>query len=141
VVLVDEIDLHLHPRWQRRILLDLVNAFPRLQFITTTHSPQVLASAKREWVRVVGGGRVAPLIGHVEGRDSNAILEDILGVNARPIEWEDRIRKAYEAIEEGELDQADRLLESELAPLGPDDIDVVRLRWQLHAARTPLEEN
>ena len=44
VVLVDEIDLHLHPRWQRRVVDDLKAAFPRLQFIATTHSPFILQS-------------------------------------------------------------------------------------------------
>ena len=46
VVLIDEIDLHLHPRWQRVVLDGLRKVFPRLQFIVTTHSPQVLSSAK-----------------------------------------------------------------------------------------------
>lgn len=44
VVLIDEIDLHLHPNWQRRVLLDLRRAFPRLQFIATTHSPFIIQS-------------------------------------------------------------------------------------------------
>ena len=44
VVLIDEIDLHLHPRWQRRVLADLRRAFPKLQFITTTHSPFIVQS-------------------------------------------------------------------------------------------------
>jgi predicted ATP-binding protein involved in virulence len=44
IVLIDEIDLHLHPRWQRRILGDLRRAFPRLQFVVTTHSPFIVQS-------------------------------------------------------------------------------------------------
>lgn len=44
VVLIDEIDLHLHPKWQRRVVADLQQAFPRLQFIATTHSPFILQS-------------------------------------------------------------------------------------------------
>jgi AAA domain, putative AbiEii toxin, Type IV TA system len=44
VVLIDEIDLHLHPRWQRRVVSDLRAAFPRVQFIATTHSPFVVQS-------------------------------------------------------------------------------------------------
>lgn len=44
VVLIDEIDLHLHPRWQRRVVLDLKKAFPALQFIASTHSPFILQS-------------------------------------------------------------------------------------------------
>ncbi len=44
VVLIDELDLHLHPRWQRRVVDDLRNAFPRIQFIATTHSPFIVQS-------------------------------------------------------------------------------------------------
>lgn len=44
VVLIDEIDLHLHPKWQRRVVGDLQKAFPNLQFIVTTHSPFILQS-------------------------------------------------------------------------------------------------
>ena len=51
VVLIDELDLHLHPRWQRVALPRLRDAFPRLQFIITTHSPQVLSSAENRQVR------------------------------------------------------------------------------------------
>lgn len=44
IVLIDEIDLHLHPKWQRDIILFLSNAFPNIQFIVTTHSPLVIQS-------------------------------------------------------------------------------------------------
>lgn len=44
IVLIDEIDLHLHPKWQRRVVEDLQHAFPELQFIATTHSPFILQS-------------------------------------------------------------------------------------------------
>lgn len=44
IVLIDEIDLHLHPKWQRHVVGDLQRAFPNLQFITTTHSPFILQS-------------------------------------------------------------------------------------------------
>jgi len=44
IVLIDEIDLHLHPKWQRRVVMDLKKAFPGLQFIASTHSPFILQS-------------------------------------------------------------------------------------------------
>ena len=46
VVLIDEIDQHLHPRWQRHVVHDLKTAFPNLQFIATTHSPFIIQSLK-----------------------------------------------------------------------------------------------
>jgi len=53
VVLIDEVDLHLHPEWQQVVLQSMITAFPVLQFIITTHSPQVLSTVKRENIRVI----------------------------------------------------------------------------------------
>ena len=44
IVLIDEIDLHLHPKWQRHVVRDLKQAFPQIQFIATTHSPFIVQS-------------------------------------------------------------------------------------------------
>src|SRR5690606_16357245 len=58
VVLIDEIDLHLHPKWQRDIVGNLPNAFPNLQFIATTHSPQVIGEVEHDRIQVMGHGAV-----------------------------------------------------------------------------------
>jgi hypothetical protein len=49
-VLVDELDLHLHPTWQTEIVAGLKATFPRMQFIVTTHSPLVLAGCRADEV-------------------------------------------------------------------------------------------
>lgn len=51
VVIIDEVELHLHPRWQQEILIGLQRTFPNLQFIVTTHSPQVLSTVDNECIR------------------------------------------------------------------------------------------
>ncbi|MGM0694044.1 MAG: AAA family ATPase [Pseudomonadota bacterium] len=53
VVLIDEVDLHLHPAWQQRVIQSLVSTFPKMQFIVTTHSPQVLTTVSRECIRLI----------------------------------------------------------------------------------------
>ncbi len=53
IVLIDEVDLHLHPAWQQRVIASLRQAFPRFQFIVTTHSPQVLTTVNSEQIRIV----------------------------------------------------------------------------------------
>ncbi len=50
IVLIDEIDLHLHPKWQKRIINDLKRTFPRIQFIATTHSPFIVQSLRSDEV-------------------------------------------------------------------------------------------
>lgn len=83
VVLIDEIELHLHPSWQRRIIDDLMRTFPRMQFVATTHSPQVISTAQAQWLRVLRADSVGR-VEHARGKDTNAILWEIMGVPERP---------------------------------------------------------
>jgi len=53
IVLIDEVDMHLHPEWQQVVLQNLVKAFPAMQFIVTTHSPQVLTSVDASSIRIL----------------------------------------------------------------------------------------
>jgi predicted ATP-binding protein involved in virulence len=48
VVLIDELDMHLHPKWQKTIVADLKRTFPKIQFITTSHSPFIIQSLRPE---------------------------------------------------------------------------------------------
>ena len=88
VVLIDEVDLHLHPEWQQRILVDLRRTFPNTQFIVSTHSPQVLTTVqprhmvelRREDGRIVAGRPSAPTYGAEAGN----VLEAVMHVRERP---------------------------------------------------------
>lgn len=53
--MIDEVDLYLHPHWQKHILLDLQTAFPMMQFIVTTHSPFIVQSVKSQNVITLDG--------------------------------------------------------------------------------------
>ena len=61
VVLIDEIDLHLHPQWQQTILSDLHVIFPEVQFIVSSHAPAVINSVPREQIRVLDNGEKNPI--------------------------------------------------------------------------------
>ena len=130
VVLIDELDLHLHPEWQRRVLGDLRRAFPRIQFIVTTHSPQVLASAENRWVKMLNGDGELEDVGQVYGKDSNAVLADVMGVGVRPPEVETQLETLF-----AQLDAAEQALE--VAPAQAAEA-VAQLREQLQALETLL---
>ena len=84
-VLIDEIDMHLHPEWQQLVLQNLEEAFPNIQFIVTTHSPQVLSTVKKESIIVLGKtGAVQPIFGETYGEASNDILTEVMHVNPKP---------------------------------------------------------
>ena len=61
IVLIDEVDMHLHPEWQQVIIESLRNAFPRIQFIVTTHSPQVLTTVRKEHIRLLAADGTASI--------------------------------------------------------------------------------
>lgn len=84
--MIDEIDLHLHPRWQARILEDLVRIFPNVQFIVTTHSPVVVASVPRGNIRILGEDTATVPAMETLGRDAGDILNTVLGAFCRPEE-------------------------------------------------------
>lgn len=82
IVMIDELDLALHPTWQRRIVADLSRAFPGLQFIATTHSPQIIGSAKHALVQKIDGDKVQA-VARPFGLDSNTLLTEVMGAQER----------------------------------------------------------
>lgn len=87
VVLIDEIDLHLHPRWQQLVISGLTEAFPNVQFILTTHSPQVLTTlaseniVKLSWI---AGKLKLENVPSTEGAESGRLLAQAMDVDERP---------------------------------------------------------
>lgn len=88
IVLIDEVDLHLHPSWQQRVLPDLMRTFPQAQFIVSTHSPQVLTTVKPEHVVELyrEAGRIVPgdARGHTYGATAGDVLTVVMDVKERP---------------------------------------------------------
>lgn len=105
VVLIDEIDLHLHPKWQRQIVHKLTETFPRCQFIATTHSPQVVASAEPDQVHLLAPtGIIRP--DRSRGMDSNWILRHLMEADDRPEDAIAAIQSVENLIEEGTFEKA-----------------------------------
>ncbi len=87
IVMIDEVDLHLHPKWQQKILISLEEAFPNVQFIVTTHSPQVLTTVKSEGIQGLVFENHNLEIKKFDfslGAKSHELLNEILGVTERP---------------------------------------------------------
>lgn len=92
IVMIDEIDLHLHPSWQQQILASLLKAFPHTQFIVTTHSPQVLTTTPARSLRKISitqeGVQISSNYQFLSGSRAEYVLEDVIGVESRPQENE-----------------------------------------------------
>jgi predicted ATP-binding protein involved in virulence len=114
IVLIDEVELHLHPAWQRKIIPQLTKTFPNCQFIITTHSPQILSHVQPESIYLLkkdGEEIIVDRPQYSYGRDSNRILEDLMEQPERPQEIQDLLSHLFALIHDGELDSAKALLE------------------------------
>jgi predicted ATP-binding protein involved in virulence len=78
---VDEIDLHLHPRWQRHVIQDLKTTFPAIQFFATTHSPQVIGETPHEEIILLRRDGTWTNPTQSLGLESNDVLREIMGAD------------------------------------------------------------
>ncbi len=120
IVLIDELELHLHPAWQRNAVTQLKATFPNCQFIVTSHSPQILGEVEAEnIVLLVDGKMVKP--NRSFGRDTNLVLEELMSATARPVLVANALANLYDLIEDRELDAATAELRTLENKLGTGD--------------------
>lgn len=128
IVLIDELDLHLHPIWQRRVIDDLRRTFPKIQFFATTHSPQLIGQIKLgEIIHLDAEPNQRP--GQSYGMDSNWILRHIMGSEDRDPAISDRLDRIFEDIEESEFAQAEEAIKTLRSEIGehPDLVEAEAL--------------
>jgi len=131
IVLIDEIEKHLHPLWQRNILPELVKTFPNVQFIITSHSPQVISNISRENVIIINNFEIQKDIPHTLGRDTNSILYDIFKLSKRPEIYQKKINNIYELLDNEDINNAKTELNNLIFDLGENDIEIKRIQTQI----------
>ncbi len=123
IVLIDELDMHLHPEWQRRITHALKETFPKVQFFAASHSPQILGELHPDEIILLHpDGFAQPQASY--GLDSSRVLQEIMGASARTPAIEQALDDIFFTIERGDLTKAREQLTAlkELAP-GIAEID------------------
>lgn len=109
VVMVDEIDLHLHPEWQQKVVGRLRKTFPNIQFILTTHSPQVLSTVKNENIRVVDRNNNLVFTPYAKsyGEESQNVMQAIMGVDPQPpVPEREELKNLTELVDSGRYESA-----------------------------------
>ncbi|MBD5293250.1 MAG: AAA family ATPase [Bacteroides sp.] len=128
IVLIDEIDLHLHPQWQSEIVNTLTKTFPNIQFIITTHSPHVINSVPTTSLRIISDEGEITTSPYGYGMPSEIVLGDIMDLsNDVPKEVLLIIDTFNTAISEKNPDEAKKQL-SELQKLVPLHPELPRMR-------------
>lgn len=135
VVLIDEIDLHLHPQWQQTILSDLHAIFPEVQFIVSSHAPAVINSVPREQIRILDHGEIYMPVAQTYGRDVNSILREVMKVSERPADIKHRMDLFYAYMDDNNYKEADKVLTEMEAIVGTTDPDIAAARTSLDLER------
>ncbi len=137
IVLIDEIELHMHPSWQRRILHVLKNTFPNIQFIVTTHSPQVLGEAGDDYNIIslkydeAEDMVVSAFINRMDGLDSNMILEEYMDTASESETKKSIVKAINEAIRKENFSEAEEKLKQLSLISGEDDEQYILSRGYL----------
>lgn len=126
VVMIDEVDLHLHPSWQRKVVQRLPETFPNVQFFLTTHSPVVASAVKPESLWVLRDGEIK----HAEayGQDVGLVLSQVFDTPPRLDVVRHDLDELFEAIHRQDPLDAQRRLEALEDMIGPSDPELVQAR-------------
>lgn len=127
IVLIDEIELHMHPSWQRKVLSKLNELFPNIQFIVTTHSPQVLGEADNNYLilAIDENTKTINTIKRLDGYDSNYILEEYMHTSSKNEETQSLIDMINELIVRKDFKNAETKLSYLKDIVGNDNEDYI----------------
>nr|WP_232623308.1 retron Ec78 anti-phage system effector ATPase PtuA [Citrobacter koseri] len=135
IVLIDEVELHLHPEWQQNIINNLTSTFPNIQFVITTHSPQVLSTISKQKIRklsvnIDGEDIVAIPMAESYARSTSTVLSTIMHVEPIPDFPEKKMLDKYrKIIEQGDFRSSDatELYQKLVKVLGENHEELVSL--------------
>jgi predicted ATP-binding protein involved in virulence len=139
VILIDEIEQHLHPKWQRNLLPTLTKIFPKLQFVVATHSPQILSYVPNGCAFSLEQGKAYPQ--STFGRNNEWILEAIMHDVSRPKEVQEKLDAYFDAIREDRTEEAQQLrawLETEI---GADEPELLKADILIRRKQKTLAKN
>ncbi len=125
VVLIDEIDLHLHPAWQKKVVDSLLHIFPNVQFIVTTHSPSILLNVPRENIWILNQNSIYQPQEKTYGRSVEEILREVMDTNVRPDEIVIMQREFEHAIDSQDYYSAKKILDKMKNVMGENANEII----------------
>ncbi|MEN9523697.1 MAG: hypothetical protein RL065_2074, partial [Bacteroidota bacterium] len=126
VVTIDEIDLHLHPKWQAKAIGLLQHFFPKVQFFITTHSPTVVGNFENGTLYLIDNNEIKPVEEKYFGKSINMVLRDILNANERHVPTQKKLDELMRLIDDNKQDEYSPLLEELKTLLGEDDLEIMK---------------
>ncbi|EPL4829309.1 AAA family ATPase, partial [Acinetobacter baumannii] len=115
IIIIDEVELHLHPKWQQKIIGVLRKCFPNIQFIVSTHSPQILGEVESKHLRILTLQDTREIKVTIPeqsyGLTSSEIVEELMGGNGRNQDIKKKIDHIFKLIDQENLVEAENKIE------------------------------
>jgi len=142
IVLIDEVDLHLHLSWQRSLCDRLIETFPNCQFVLTTHSPLIISDCKNVLVYILNNGESRQLPSQY-GQDVNTVLLDVMHTSIRDEKIDTELNDLLDAIQDSKLAEAKQLLAELTEELSatPNHLELVKAKLLLRKQELRHENN
>ena len=146
-VLIDELDMHLHPALQATVIKGLTNAFPNIQFIVTTHAPMIMSSVENNKDNAIFKLKYSENEGHsitnevAYGKDASYIIESIMEQKPRDLNVENDLEELFGLIDENDFNNAKRVLEKMKKQLGNDLPELYKAETMINILEEPLKDD
>jgi len=141
IVLIDEVDMHLHPKWQRSLVKQLSTTFPNCQFVLTTHSPLVISDSKAVLTYMIGDDDELTQLPSLYGEDANSVLLDIMDTNVRNADVNIQLNDLLDAIHDANISEAKALLEKLEADLPSQNLELAKAKLLLRKQELRVAKN
>ena len=139
-MLIDEVDMHLHPNWQRSLIERFTATFPNCQFVLTTHSPLVISDSRDVLVYSLDDGLLSELPA-LYGHDANTVLMDVMDTSIRNAAIDMELNDLLDAIQSGALEKARTQLQRLEVVLPPQNLELAKARLLLRKQELRREKN
>lgn len=140
IVLIDEVDMHLHPKWQRSLLRQLIATFPQCQFVLTTHSPLVISDCKNILTYLVDDNEIRQLPS-LYGEDANTVLLRIMDTGIRNNEVNEKLKDIWDMIDDSDINSAKKLLENLEGEISASNVELAKAKLLILKKELQLAKN
>lgn len=141
IVLIDEVDMHLHPKWQRSVVNRLSLTFPNCQFVLTTHSPLVISDSEAVLTYMIGDDDEITQLPSLYGEDANSVLLDIMDTNVRNADINIQLNDLLDAIHDSKIPKAKTLLKNLEAVLPSQNLELAKAKLLLRKQELRVAKN
>ena len=141
IVLIDEVDMHLHPKWQRSLVNKFSTTFPNCQFVLTTHSPLVISDSNAVLTYMIGDDDEITQLPSLYGEDANSVLLDIMDTNVRNADINIQLNDLLDAIHDSKIPKAKTLLKNLEAVLPSQNLELAKAKLLLRKQELRVAKN